>query len=121
MGQATKCCDLVKKVIPQKIDRKFSCFSSYTKSVLINSYIFQEIHQMGIQSLAELTACSVESFHKAAQLLQVNQSAPINSYKFRASNLKMYVHNRSRYVKIIISIINFVVKHRCVEKYFGHN
>ncbi len=44
---------------------------------------------MGIQSMAELTACGVESFHKTAQLLQIGQANPINAYKFKASNLKM--------------------------------
>lgn len=44
---------------------------------------------MGIQSMAELTASGVESFHKVAQLLQLNQTAAVNTYKFKASNLKM--------------------------------
>lgn len=47
----------------------------------------QEIHEVAIQALAEVTARSIEVFHKVGQLLLLEKNAPLTSYKTKANGL----------------------------------
>ncbi|ELT88444.1 hypothetical protein CAPTEDRAFT_219912 [Capitella teleta] len=47
----------------------------------------KEIHEFAIQFLAQITACSIEMFHKIGQLLLTEKNAPLTSYKNKANGL----------------------------------
>ena len=45
------------------------------------------MHQEAIQTLARMTACSVQYFHKVAQLVQLNPEGPMSVHKEQADTL----------------------------------
>ena len=46
---------------------------------MLTRCIFQEIHQVAVQSLAEMTACAIEHWHRVGQQLLL-VSLPQQSY-----------------------------------------
>jgi hypothetical protein len=51
----------------------------------------KEIHEVAIQSLAEITARAIEIFHKIGQLLLLEKNVPLTSYKNKANGLAGFV------------------------------
>lgn len=47
----------------------------------------KEVHERAIQSLAELTARSIEHYHRVGQLILLDKTAPLSSYKTKSTSL----------------------------------
>lgn len=50
--------------------------------------LFQDIHQRALQSLNDLTICSVELFHQIAQVVLLENPREVAAYVKRAEGIK---------------------------------